>query len=75
MPRQGSPTLPPGARFRSTLSERMARVLIAERAQLNLRAMIRTHSLPTGTPERVQPWGGLGRWAFLEVMDPWMPSS
>ena len=32
----------------------MARVLIAERARANLRAMIRTHSLPASTLERVR---------------------
>ena len=32
----------------------MARVVVAERAQANLRAMIRTHSLPATTRERVR---------------------
>jgi len=32
----------------------MARVFVAERAQANLRAMIRTHSLPASTLERVR---------------------
>lgn len=62
----------------------MARVVITERAQANLRTMIRTHSLPGTTPERVRvaiaPLGEFpqlgpelhGRWKPLRfVLGPW----
>ena len=62
----------------------MARLVIAERAQANLRAMIRTHSLPANTRERVRiaiaplaefPQLGPrlhGRWEqFRFVLGPW----
>ncbi len=62
----------------------MARVVIAQRARANLRAMIRTHSLPSSTQERVRlaiaplaefpqlgPELG-GRWEGLRfVLGPW----
>ena len=62
----------------------MARVVIAQRAQDNLRVMIRTHSLPATTRERVRnaiaplaefPRLGpelKGRWSNLRfVLGPW----
>jgi plasmid stabilization system protein ParE len=62
----------------------MARVVIAERAHANLRRMIRTHSLPGNTRERVRnaiaplaefPQLGpelRGRWRqFRFVLGPW----
>jgi plasmid stabilization system protein ParE len=62
----------------------MTRVVVAERAQGNLRRMIRTHSLPGNTRERVQtaiapiaefPQLGpelRGRWRqFRFVLGPW----
>ncbi len=62
----------------------MAQVVVALRAQLNLRAMIRTHSLPVTTQERVRiaiaplaefPQLGPelhGRWGHLRfVLGPW----
>ena len=62
----------------------MARVVIAERAQVNLRRMILTHSLPGNTKERVRsaiaplaefPQLGpelRGRWRnFRFVLGPW----
>ncbi len=62
----------------------MARLVVAERAQANLRAMIRTHSLPESTRERVRmaiaplaefPQLGprlQGRWdQFRFVLGPW----
>ena len=62
----------------------MARLVVAERALVNLRAMIRTHSLPANTQERVriaiaplaeflQLGPGLrGRWEqFRFVLGPW----
>ena len=62
----------------------MARVVVTERAQTNLRTMIRTHSLPPTTRERVRlaitplaayPQLGprlVGRWAHLRfVLGPW----
>jgi plasmid stabilization system protein ParE len=62
----------------------LARVVIAERAQANLRAMMRTHSLPSSTRERVRlaiaplaefPQLGpefVGKWEGLRfVLGPW----
>ena len=62
----------------------MALVVVTERAQVNLRTMIRTHSLPATTRERVRtaiaplaefPQLGpelQGRWASLRfVLGPW----
>jgi plasmid stabilization system protein ParE len=62
----------------------MARVVIAQRAQVNLGRMIRTHSLPANTRERVRsaiaplaefPQLGpelRGRWGrFRFVLGPW----
>jgi plasmid stabilization system protein ParE len=62
----------------------VARVVVAERAQANLRAMIRTHSLPASARERVRaaisplaefPQLGpelRGRWSrFRFILGPW----
>jgi hypothetical protein len=52
----------------------MARIVIAERAQVNLRAMIRTHSLPVTTKERVRlAIGPLAEFPQLgpELRGPW----
>jgi hypothetical protein len=62
----------------------MARIVVAERAQVNLRSMIRTHSLPASTRERVRaaiaplaefPQLGAqleGRWGrYRVILGPW----